>query len=389
MNIFALFYQTPLSLFELSAFFQVQLTHTTLNHMKHIFRLIFITFLFSYQSTGAQNSLTYEMLFKTADSIMSEDYSGVILISLPDGKSKIFTGGKTNQSTENAIDENDAFNLLSLGKSLTAATIIKLIQEGKLKPDDPIAKYLPERNIPNQEHITIRHLLGHSSGLGDYMTAESFKKLSPQEISHSRLLSIIEKQPAQKAPGESFVYSNSGYIILGAVIEAIENHDYKKVLTQKILNPAGIENVYFSPGNRDVKYYNDSCTQLNDDFPKAMADGGIWMKANDLLKFINFLYSNGFSEDSRNLLFNRITKFPERGNRKNPGLGASFLVYEYPAEVRVIGNNGGFKGSSYSSFRILYQNPDNRLTIVVFSNREGMTGPAISILEAKGKNSFN
>lgn len=284
------------------------------------------------------------------------------------------------------MDENQLFNLLSLGKSLTAAVIIKLAQEGKLELHDVVEKYLPERNIPNQNKITIRQLLSHSSGLGDYMTAEDYKNRPRSKVNLDTLLSLVENQSVNKNPSESVVYSNSGYIILGAIIEAIEKKPYKKVLMEKILEPAAIEEVYFSGDNREVKYYvEDSEEPVNRDFPPAFSDGGVWMNAKDMSKFLSFLFSDELTEESRNLLFQRIINFPNRGEVKNAGLGASFIVYEYPKGVKVIENNGGYKGSTYSAFRIMYNEKGEKIIATVLSNQKDTAGSAMEVLEAEIK----
>lgn len=328
-------------------------------------------------------------ILRVADSIADGEFSGAIVIDNKFGQKKIFTHGMAHEKMEQSIEENQLFNLLSLGKSLTAAVVVKLAQEGKLDLKDTIHEYLPNRNIPNQDRITIRQLLSHTSGLGDYMTAEEYESLPKSKADLDQLLSIIEKQPVREEPGASFVYSNSGYIVLGAIIEAIEKETYEKVLREKVLNPAGIEKVRLSGGENEVRYYSTQSRQpINEDFPPASSDGGIWMNAKDLSKFLNFLLSDAYTEESHALLFNRVLHFPDRGERKNGGLASSFLVYEYPGEVKVIGNNGGYKGSTYSAFRILYNQKGEKVFAIVLSNKEDTAGPAIRALEEEIKNAL-
>ena len=344
---------------------------------------------FTVQSISAQTAkeLNEDFILIAADSIVNSNFSGIIAVNTLDGNTEFFVGGMANRELEQPVDENQLFNLLSLGKSLTAAVIVKLAQEGKLELSDTIGKYLPDREIPNQDKITIKQLLSHTSGLGDYMNTEDFYALPGSKVNIESLLSIIEKQPVQKEPGESFVYSNSGYIVLGALIEAVEGDRYKDILREKILGPVGIKRNGFSIEDKYVKYYlAESSEPVNDKFPPASSDGGIWMSANDLSKFLSFLFSDQFTEESRSLLFNRIFQFPDRGERKNGGLASSFLVYEYPGEVKVIGNNGGYKGSTYSAFRILYNQKGETVMATVLSNQKDTAGPAMRALEEEIKN---
>lgn len=341
-------------------------------------------FFIAVQSFSAQsvNSAPENYIFEVADSLASNEFSGVIILETNEGDKKVFVNGMANDELKQSLEESDLFNLLSLGKSLTAAVTLKLVQEGKLKFQDTIIKYLPHREIPYMDKITIQQLLSHSSGLGDYMATEDYESLPDSEVNLMTLLSVIEQQPIKRKPGESFLYSNSGYIVLGAIIEAIGQDSYENILKEKVLQPAGIEEVRFSGGGREVNYYSgESREPVNEDLPPASSDGGIWMSAGDLSQFLNFLFSDDFTEESRGLLFRRILEFPDRGERKNGGIASSFLVYEYPRDIKVIGNNGGYKGSTYSAFRVLYNQKGERVIAIVLSNRQDTAGPVIKALE--------
>ena len=215
-----------------------------------VMKLVYFKFLFTFILSSvafAQDNPAFDQLTNTADSLIASGYSGVILLDKPDQNPALFSGGLKNRADSIPVEEDDRFNIFSLGKSLTAAIILKLAEEGKLQLKDSISRFLPDSEIPNAEKITIEQLLGHTSGLGNYMDSPLYEFDAQKRLSINDIMNIIEKQDLVfNTPGKKFSYSNSGYIILGAIIEAVENKPYKNVLEEKILKPAGIENAAFS-----------------------------------------------------------------------------------------------------------------------------------------------
>lgn len=108
----------------------------------------------------------------------------------------------------------------SLAKQITAAMLLKLVEGGKARLEDPLAAYLPD--YPNASAITLAMLLNHTSGIKNYVAIDGFwDRPMPRTVSTADLISVFKGQPADFAPGTRYAYSNSGYVLVGAVIEAI------------------------------------------------------------------------------------------------------------------------------------------------------------------------
>lgn len=140
----------------------------------------------------------------------------------------------------------------SVTKTFTATAVLKLVDEGKVKLDDPIATYVD--GVPNGEAITVRQLATMRSGLADYSKVEGFDQqvaLDPQrEFTPAELLGWAFSQPLQFPPGERFEYCNTNYVLLGMLVERVSGTSLADYLTAKILGPLGLEQTALPPGTR-------------------------------------------------------------------------------------------------------------------------------------------
>lgn len=136
------------------------------------------------------------------------------------------------------------FEIGSITKQFTAACIMQLQEGGKLQIDRPLADYLPD--APHAKEVTLRQLLTHTSGLHDYLdgpTAE-MEQLAAKPISYSDLIARIAKLPLDFPPGSRWSYSNTGYLLLGKVIEKVSGESYRDYLQHHILDPLHMRNTY-------------------------------------------------------------------------------------------------------------------------------------------------
>lgn len=134
------------------------------------------------------------------------------------------------------------FFIGSITKQFTAAAILKLQQMGKLDVHDPLAKHLSYYPGQVAEKITIHHLLTHTAGLPNYTDVPTILDQRTEAIAPTELMEYFMHQPLLSEPGERFHYSNSGYIVLGAVIEAASGQSYEAFLHRHVLRPAGMYN---------------------------------------------------------------------------------------------------------------------------------------------------
>ena len=150
--------------------------------------------------------------------------------------------GEANRDTHTPNRVDTRFNIGSLNKQFTKAVIAKLCEQGKLKPDDKLSKFLPDFPRNQADKITIQQLLDMRSGLGDffgprYMQADKSKLRNPRDW-----FPLFVGDSLQFEPGTSERYSNAGYVVLGAVIEAITGKSYYDVVRDWVYKPAGMKN---------------------------------------------------------------------------------------------------------------------------------------------------
>jgi CubicO group peptidase (beta-lactamase class C family) len=152
------------------------------------------------------------------------------------------------------IDPETHFEIGSITKQFTAAAILQLKGQGKLSLDDTLATYLP--TFPHGTEISIRQLLNQTSGLADYFSVKGFDK---HELGgFEKIVSLIEKEPLEFVPGESFVYSNTNYIALGRIVEVVSGESYRQYIQHHLFDPAGM---------------SQSTTMVEEDSVKNMASG--------------------------------------------------------------------------------------------------------------------
>ncbi len=138
----------------------------------------------------------------------------------------------------------------SMTKPFTALAILRLAQERRLGLDDEVTRYLPGYPATDRP-ITIRHLLSHTSGIPDYIPLEEWQARIREDVSPEELLEIFASAPADFPPGEGWKYSNSGYHLLGMILEKVGGSPYEEVLREAVLDPVGARNTVLG-SNQDI-----------------------------------------------------------------------------------------------------------------------------------------
>jgi D-alanyl-D-alanine carboxypeptidase len=131
----------------------------------------------------------------------------------------------------------------SISKQFTAVAALQLVEQGKLSLDDPLSKYLAGFN-EKAAGVTIRQLLTHSSGLGNYLADPGYHANLRQDTTTAEIVSLIASLPMEFDPGSRFAYSNSGYFVLGALIEKITGRPLAEVLREDVFRPAGLKETF-------------------------------------------------------------------------------------------------------------------------------------------------
>jgi CubicO group peptidase (beta-lactamase class C family) len=152
--------------------------------------------------------------------------------------------GLANVELGVALKPDHVFRIGSVTKQFTSAAIMMLAEEGKLAVTDPITKFLPD--YPTQGRtITIEHLLTHTSGIQSYTNMPKWRGTWRQDLSLEALIDLFKDEPMQFAPGEQWRYNNSGYILLGAIIEKASGKRYADFAQERIFTPLGMKDTRY------------------------------------------------------------------------------------------------------------------------------------------------
>lgn len=190
------------------------------------------------------------------------------------------------------------FGIGSLSKPFTAIAILQLAEQGKVQVTDPLATYLP--GYPQGERIRLHHLLTNTSGLPDYVTTADFAQQMRLPTTVDALIALFQDRPLLMEPGTAISYSNSNWVLLGAIIERISGLSYGDYLAQRIFQPAGMIHSGYDRadlviGGRAEGYVQTAGQPVRAAFvdPSSMyAAGGLYSTVPDLYRWQQALASH-------------------------------------------------------------------------------------------------
>jgi CubicO group peptidase (beta-lactamase class C family) len=292
---------------------------------------------------------------------------GASLLVIRDGKPLIRRGyGMADLEQHIAATPATNYRLASVSKQFTAASILLLAEDGKLKLDDSIRHWLP--SLPAfTDQVTLRELLSHTGGLIDYedlMPASTTQQLNDQDV--LRMLSATTK--GYFAPGTAYRYSNSGFVLLGLVVEKASGMTLSDFMQQRIFKPLHMDHtlMYVRGGpaisHRAYGYSEDhgSWKRTDQDLTSATrGDGGIYSSIDDLAKWDAALYDHRLLSDaSRKLAFSPHVKVVGEPYEASYGFG-----------WRITGDTLWHSGESIGFRNVIVRWPKQHLTIILLSNR--------------------
>lgn len=264
----------------------------------------------------------------------------------------------------------------SITKQFTSMLIMQLVEQGKLKLNVPISEYLPDYPKSNADIISIHHLLTHSSGMPNFTAfPEFFKENSRDPYTPEELVTVFADSTLQFKPGEKFAYSNSGYFLLGVIIEKVTAKSYEQVLKDNIIIPLKMNNTgYDHHGtilkNRASGYEKNGSNYTNAaylDMSIAYAAGSLYSTVEDLYLWDQALYTKHLlSKENMDLMFTKHIK----AGRAHYGYGWSIGMKPIGStsdSVQVIRHAGGINGFNTLITRIT----SNKNMIVLFNNTGG------------------
>jgi CubicO group peptidase (beta-lactamase class C family) len=317
-------------------------------------------------SSAAQAALTNEQLTTRVDEyvnglVKQNRFSGAILLARG-GKVLLSKGyGMANLEDETPNTSRTKFRLGSLTKQFTAAAILLLQERGKLSVQDAVCKYM--ENCPAAwSAITIHHLLTHTSGIPNMTSFPEFRKVKFFPTTPMESIAMFKDKPLDFVPGEKFSYSNSGYILLGHIVERASAKPYADFLRENIFQPLGMKNTDLDTNSAVIKHRAAGYTRgpngiINAEYINMtipFAAGAMYSTVEDLYLWDRALYSEKLI--SKKSLEAMTTPFKD-GYAYGLGLGEEY-------GLKTIGHGGGIEG--FSTF--LTRFPDGDGTVIVLSN---------------------
>jgi len=257
-----------------------------------------------------------------------------------------------------------AFGLASLGKTFTGVAVAQLVQRGAVAFDEPVGRYVHGLPAPIAA-VTIGQLLSHTSGLGDFFGDPGYARLQPKLTTLAAYLPLIARERLRFPPGSRFGYSNSGYLLLGLVIERASGLSYYDYLRRNIFGPARMHSAgcYWRarlPAIAATGYLVPGVPNSDSLPPRGTSAGGCYASAKDMLAFADALLGH-------RLLNTRLTSTITTQKVKAPGGGYGYgfgIRTGRPGDPPTIWHNGGAPGVGSE----LDINPRLGYTVVILAN---------------------
>jgi CubicO group peptidase (beta-lactamase class C family) len=275
--------------------------------------------------------------------------------------------GLANLEHNVRVTPETVFQSGSMGKQFTAMAVMMLVEEGKLSLDDLISKYLATPS--SWSPITVRHLLTHTSGLGDYPEDFSLQK----NYTEADLLKMIISQPLGFAPGEKWTYSNLGYVTLGILIHKVTGEFYGEFLEKRIFASLGMKNTRIINEadiipHRAAGYAFKGGALKNQEWVapsvNTTADGSLYFTVEDIAKWDEALEAKKLLSPAG---FEQMWTPVKLNNGSTAPYGFGWGIRKSDSGHAVLEHGGAWQGFATNIARY----PDDRLSVAVLCNRAG------------------
>jgi len=261
------------------------------------------------------------------------------------------------------------FRIGSVTKQFIAAAILKLQEEGKISVTDKLSEFIPD--FPRGDEVTIHHLLTHTSGIHSYTNRPDFLEMAPVAITIQRMIDTIKADKYDFSPGEDFEYNNSGFFILGYIIEKVTGKPYGIYLKETFFDPLGMKNTGVHASGLILENEATGYTINNGKFEKALnwdmsragGAGSLYSTVEDLYLWNEAVFNGKVLKDeSLKAAFTSVLlNNGQKPRDMDYGYGWAFWN---DRDIRFIGHGGGLHGFLSQ----LTRQPEEQLTVVVLTN---------------------
>lgn len=295
-----------------------------------------------------------------------------------DGELQLAKGyGMADLEQDVAADRSTVYRIGSITKQFTAAAIMQLVEAGQISLDAPIQEYV---DFPTGDHeVTVEHLLHHTSGIKSYTSlGEEWARTIPLPVSHEEILALIVDKPFDFSPGDEWRYNNSGYYLLGMIVENVSGSSYAAYVEQTLVAPLGLKRTTYCDEKRLISgraegYEFEDGELVNDDpisMTQPFAAGSLCSTVLDLLRWQAALESGEVVNSGS---YTRMTTVATLNDGEATRYGYGLGVGDLDGHLRV-SHGGGING--FATYLASY--PDDDLRVVVLTNTPGLTATQLS-----------
>jgi D-alanyl-D-alanine carboxypeptidase len=328
-------------------------------------KTLFASFLaLALSTTGYAQTLDKAKLDQFFDRLAEKNKAMGSLVIAKDGNvlySRAIGYSRISGAEKKPLTAANRFRIGSITKMFTVAMIFQLVEEGKLKLTDTLDKFIPQ--VPNAQKITIAHILAHRSGIPNVRRdRESQRDVHTIPMTKDEMLALIVKGTPDFEPDTKHAYSNSGYLLLGLILEKVTGESYDEALKERITSKIGLKDTYMASGNIDVNknealtyiHFGGDWQQHSETHPSILfSAGAIVSTPGDLAKFIQALFDGRVvSKESLNQM---------KTIRDGDGMGMEPFAF---AGKTFYGHTGG--GDNYGAW--LAYLPEEKLAVAYTTN---------------------
>jgi CubicO group peptidase (beta-lactamase class C family) len=311
---------------------------------------------------------------KAIDELMSKAYPadgpGASVIVIKEGRVLLRKGyGMADMELGVKVEPDMVFRLGSITKQFTAVSILMLAEKGKLSLSDDVTKFFPDFPT-NGRTITVEHLLTHTSGIKSYTSIRAWLSMWRKDMTVAELIDLFKNEPADFEPGVQWSYNNSGYILLGAIIEKLSGMTYEQFLQKNIFDPLGMKHTFYGSATRLIPRRVPGYTMTKDGLHNAeylsmtqpYAAGSLLSTVDDMALWDAALYTD------------KLVKQPSLQRAWTPyvlkdgtptGYGFGWSKFQYEGRT-LIEHGGGIHGFSTIGIRA----PEEHVYVAILTNRD-------------------
>jgi D-alanyl-D-alanine carboxypeptidase len=301
---------------------------------------------------------------------VAEGVPGMAVLVQRKGEPPIARGyGFANLELSVPASAETLFRIGSITKQFTAAAVLQLAEQGKLKLDDELAKHLPDAPVHGRK-VTIEQLLNHTSGIHSYTARPDLRMLALRPHTPAEIVALVKDAPPDFEPGASWRYNNTGYVLLGMVIEKVSGLPYARYLEENVLPRAGLTRTVYCDnapilGNRAAGYGERRGKPVNAghiDMSFPFSAGALCSTVGELSAWARALESGKVVSAAS---YAKMITPAKTADGKPSDYGFGLGIGELEGH-RKIAHGGGINGFSSGALRL----PDDDVTVVVLCNSE-------------------